>query len=308
MSEDRLLCGFKVRSELQLSDLPIWVGDDRPPDLTITLGAVSSWSEDKAIWHKQMQVDREGRCRFHVPQVATYCIDAAGRNIAIDLAGDAVTSVVQDFLFGSVLVVLCQRRNLWPLHASCVRVGDKAVAFTGPSGAGKSTLAAAFMAQGYDILSDDVTVLDFSSDKHAMVLPSVPRVKLWGNTVPDIGLSITHTQTENSLCKERLPMGDSFSSKSLPLASIYYFEPLLNDSTVRIQSLYGMGAVNEICKATHRIRLMIDLIGCRKLFLESAMRVAAGIAAHRRLERYFGLATLPDLVEIIVANENAHSA
>lgn len=305
MIEDRLLCGLKVCSELLLSDLPIWEGDDRPPDLSIMLDSVPHWPEAETIWNGHVQVNREGSYRFCVPQVATYCVDATGQKITIEPTPGAITSVVQDFLLGTVLVILCQRRGLWPLHASCVRLGDKAIAFTGPSGAGKSTLAAAFMAQGYEILSDDVTVIDIAAGEGAMVLPSVPRVKLWRNTAIDIGLPVA--ETANPSQKERLPLDRSFSSMPLPLAAIYYFESMHPSSTTRIQPLRAMKAVHELSKATHRRRLLIDMVGGRSTFLGHVMRITAAIPVHHCLERPLGFAALPDLVTFIVEQEkNRH--
>ena len=45
------------------------------------------------------------------------------------------------------------------IHASCVKVGDRAVLILGASGAGKSTLALALMAVGGMLVADDRTLI-----------------------------------------------------------------------------------------------------------------------------------------------------
>lgn len=303
VSADWLLCGWRVRSELALSDLPFWSGDNRAPDLTITLGSIPPWPEAGMIRGSRVQCGRGGY-RLCIPTLATFFVDASGKNIVVDLHPEHTASRfdVQDFLLGTVLVVLCQCRGLWPLHTSCVRIGDKAVAFTGPSGAGKSTLATAFLARGYEILSDDVTVIDITPEGRAMVLPSVPRIKLWRNTALDIGLPLA-SDASPAGAKERLPLGAGFALVSQPLASLYYLAALPQGSASRIQPLRGMDAVHETSRAAHRRRLQIGMSGGQSDFLGGIMKVAAAIPAHRRLERPLDLSALSDLVDLIVARE-----
>jgi hypothetical protein len=81
------------------------------------------------------------------------------------------------FLVGTALSVLCLQRGLLPLHAGAIEAGRRAIAFAGGSGAGKSTLCAHFENGGYNILSDDVCMIDVRRD-HSVVWPGLPRMRL----------------------------------------------------------------------------------------------------------------------------------
>lgn len=84
------------------------------------------------------------------------------------------------WLLGSTLGALCWRRGWIPLHATSVRFKDRVVMISGPSGVGKSTLAAACLANGAELYTDDITPL-FLNDSGEPVIPGsgLRRLKLW---------------------------------------------------------------------------------------------------------------------------------
>ena len=73
--------------------------------------------------------------------------------------------------------LLMQKGNL-VLHASSIKVKDKAIAFLGWCGDGKSTIAAAMNKKIYSIITDDVLAIKFDNQNKPLVYPSFPRVKL----------------------------------------------------------------------------------------------------------------------------------
>jgi hypothetical protein len=298
MNTDRRLCGWRVRSEIALPELPLWIGDERAPDLTLRLGAVPDWPDIAPLDRTKVQRNHDGACRFAAPDVAVFLIDPAGHEVVVAPGRDGATPALRDCLLGTVLVILCQRRQLWPLHACCVRLGNKAVAFAGQSGAGKSTLAAAFLARGCEILSDDVTVIDISTAGGAMVLPAVPRVKMWRETATELGM-VTDSVDDAGLHKDRLLLGEKFSLEPLPLAALYHLARSPGDGTLRFQPLRGMEAATAVSRAFHRRRLLIGLGGGGETLLAAAIGVAAKVPLHWQMERPFDLAALPDLTTAI---------
>lgn len=62
-------------------------------------------------------------------------------------------------LVGIGLGLLLHRRGVTCLHGSVVSVGGRTIALLGDSGAGKSTTAAALVAEGGTLISDDIAVL-----------------------------------------------------------------------------------------------------------------------------------------------------
>lgn len=80
-------------------------------------------------------------------------------------------------ILGPLFSILLRQQGLNVLHAGCVEVDGKAVAFIGDCGSGKSTTTEAFYCCGYGILGDDVQAIDIREGRH-VVLPGTPQVKL----------------------------------------------------------------------------------------------------------------------------------
>jgi len=90
------------------------------------------------------------RFLFQVPGVARFLL-RGGREILFEAAPGVQAGDVSAFVIGTVFGILLHQRGEIVLHASAVRVNDRAVLFCGPSGAGKSTLAAALAQRGFPL-------------------------------------------------------------------------------------------------------------------------------------------------------------
>lgn len=91
------------------------------------------------------------------------------------------------FIISEALGLILQQRGYFLLHGSAVMLGKKATVFIGVPGAGKSTTIAAFAKAGYTILSDDMTAITFDETGKAVVLPAYPQIKIWEDTVTNLG-------------------------------------------------------------------------------------------------------------------------
>jgi hypothetical protein len=137
------------------------------------------------------------------------------------------TSSLQDaasYVLGPVLGLLLRLRGVTCLHASAVALEDRSVVFVGSEGAGKSTTAAAFVRQGYGVISDDVAAL-VESESGFQVMPAYPHVCLWPDSVEKLyGSSEALPRLTPGSEKRRLALGDQgtrFENRPLPLAAIY---------------------------------------------------------------------------------------
>ena len=93
------------------------------------------------------------------------------------------------FLIGTVFGILLHQRGEIVLHASAVRVNDKAVLFCGPSGAGKSTLAAALAQRGFPLVTDDLCAITLTAGAAPMVQPDGRHLKLWAQAIEKLDLA-----------------------------------------------------------------------------------------------------------------------
>ncbi|HEY8132323.1 MAG TPA: serine kinase [Thermoanaerobaculia bacterium] len=144
-----------------------------------------------------------------------------GREIIIEPAPHADAGVVRQFILGSALAVALIQRGRLVLHASAVAADGGAVAFIGASGFGKSTTAAAFHANGHQVIADDVLPIQIDGDC-PLVFPGLPRLKLWPDAAAYTGNDQeTLLELHPSLPKRGRSVADGFSHDPLPLRRIY---------------------------------------------------------------------------------------
>lgn len=278
LPDDRSLCGWRVASALPLPDLLPWTGDGRPPDLIIDVGAVPERLNDLVINQPLLQVAADGACRFDMPGVAVYLIDPGGGRVVVDPALPPEAPDIRVFLLGTVFGVLCYRRGLLPLHASCVRIGNGAVALAGPSGMGKSTLAAALLRRGHAVLADDVTVIDAAAPGGPRVLPTFPRLKLWRDAMNRLNYRTEGLERSRpELDKFHMPVVDEFCAQPLPLSAVFHLDSDVSAVRGAPQRLTGPEAVARVGRNLYRNGLMLRL-GHSSRVLPATVAVA-GVAS-----------------------------
>lgn len=274
---DYQLCGWRVRSDIPLSCLPPWVGDDRNPDLSICLGVVPQRLEDPVYEAPLFQLGRDGRCRFEIAKVAAYLVDAAGREVVVTPAINPNAPDMGVFLLNTVLAIVCHHRGLLPLHASCVRIGNKAIAFIGASALGKSVLAALFYRQRHIVLADDVTVVD----RDAMVLPAPPYLALWRDDLERLGYNPEGLERRRAgLEKYHLPLtNQSITTQSIPLTAIYHLGEARDPRHEKRELVRGYNAGIAINVAVLAAQIGRLLRGRKVLFADMA-KLAASVPAY----------------------------
>jgi hypothetical protein len=82
------------------------------------------------------------------------------------------------YLLGQVLSFALLEMGEEPLHGAACVVDGRALGFLGPPGSGKSTLAAAFLEDGWPLLTDDLLVVHMT-DGRPLAEPGYPRIKLF---------------------------------------------------------------------------------------------------------------------------------
>jgi len=92
---------------------------------------------------------------------------------------------LRTYLLGSAFGALLIQRGLLVLHGNALERDGRAIVCLGAPGAGKSTLACALMQQGWRLLADDLVAIT----PEGMVLPGIPRIKLWEDAARSFGFS-----------------------------------------------------------------------------------------------------------------------
>lgn len=298
---DRQLCGWRVRTELSLPGLPAWPRDDeRPVDIEIGFGRVPRTLDNLRHAGTLVQFSADGICRVALPRVGAFLL-RDGRSITIERHGEAPDSDLRLFLLGSVFGLLCHQRGLLPLHASAVRIGNRAIAFSGPSGVGKSTLAAAFVERGYPLVADDVLVIDPAATGGPVVRPLANHLRLWRSALGAIGRSEAGLeQARSQIDKYVLPIQSGGAYAPLPLDAVIHLETVQLERQTGIRPLAGMDAVLHLRQAVYR-RWLADRMGRTTSVASAALQLASQLPRHVRLSRLPGFERLPETVAQIEA-------
>ena len=301
---DKFLCGWRLRTGIAMPELAPWTGDDRQPDLLIHTGPIPSQLDDAHAVSPLLQVNDEGQARLSIDGVASYWLRST-REIVIDPQIDVDSPDVRTFLFGTILGLLCHRRGLFPLHASCVIVEGNAIAISGVSGAGKSTLAAALVRRGHRLVSDDICAIDAGAPGGPVVRPAFPRVKLWQDSLEAMGIAADGLHANRfGQNKYYLRFSDSteFQMDPLRLKAVYLLNPLAAPIAGReeIERLPLMQAAVGLHEQVYRKRTALRWGRAADLF--TAVGQIAGATDIHRLTRGPDLTGLDALVRRIEAH------
>lgn len=210
-----------------------------------------------------------GRVEFQVAGVGRYTISGGCRIEVVPEPG-AKTETLELFLLGSAWGALCYQRGVLPLHAGVVQSRGRTAAFCGPSGSGKSTLLAWLVDRGGRLLSDDLCRCDPEAQPAALVWPSLPRLKLWRETLaaldrPSEGL----VQDLPSEDKFHWPMPPTAPLGPQPLHAIY----LLEWGPLKLERLAGAQALRQFVNAAAYRAGLLDRMG----LLADYWQVCAGL-------------------------------
>ena len=231
------------------SDVDLW---PLPPENA--LDKITSASNEEAVVIACGSVSNSGFCDnttglshchampdavwLNIPNVARFLIEG-GRKIAYEIArneehdsqyckaynkepstkSDAAKILeLALFIQSHCIAYILTQRNYLVLRASAVRAGNKAVLFAGQTHTGKSTYAAALHHRHFDVICDDVCVIDNNN----RVLPGYPYLKIWADIVRYLKYDLTHFKPLRPLVdKYFYPLGKGFCNTPLPVGDIY---------------------------------------------------------------------------------------
>jgi hypothetical protein len=289
-----LLGGIPLVSEIPLPELPLVQHDDAIlHPVNIRVGAVPSHLPD-AVELDPYCFATSAQYLLCIPGIARYLV-TGGREIVVEPDAGVLPLDVRTYLLGSIFVVLCQQRGLLPLHASAIGGRSGVVAFLANSGQGKSTLAAHLAQRGFDVLADDVCLIDTTRPGTAMVIPTAPWLKLWRNSLENLGRQaegLERVFSEDD--KYRLPLATALEPK--PIRKLVFLEGSEVSATV-IEEVSRLEAVPLVMNLTHHAYLL-EATGQREENFLRCGRVLSQATAYR-LNRPWGLTHLESTVDAL---------
>ena len=260
---------LNIDSELCLPEL--LPSTSQEIDLIIRYGEIHNTLPDypqgkQRIWKAQpnkltLSVNRIGR--FSVVQ---------GKEILIDPAPQASDEDLRFVVLGSLLGALLHQRNLLALHASAIQMPQGVVLFMGASGHGKSTLMATLAQRGYGIISDDVVAIRQKKGRPPMALPAFPRLRLWEDSVTQLGYARNALSPMRKGMKKYLIPVEHFVNQTLPVHGIYILDRC-NQTQIHVKEAMGIEKFNALKLHTYRENFLSGL-GLRSAHYEQIMSLA----------------------------------
>jgi hypothetical protein len=230
---------------------------------------------------------------LRVPDVARLLL-TAGREIVVEMDPDVPLEEAAPWLTGTAFGILLQQRGRVVLHASAVRVEDKAVLFCGASGAGKSTMAAVLAQHGYAMLTDDISATDPDRSGAMTVWSDGRLLKLWMPAIRELGLLQRKSARVNARLDKHYIEEATARSEALPIGAIY---ELGQSDTVFVRRLAPIDGMRALRRNAYRPPL-VRFMGQEATYFAAAANIAkqAGIFA---LERPFDMASLPEVAQAL---------
>lgn len=277
-SYDYMLCGWRARSEVPLTSVPVAAcGNGSSIDIRIQLAVGHSPIREtmSSVFEHSAK-----RSLIRIYGVADFEI-SDGCNIRVWPAADATQKDVEIFLCGPAWATLCHQRGMLPLHASGIVVGEGIAAFAGHSGAGKSTTAATLSALDYELVADDILPISLNQDSLPGAAPFLRRLKLKGETISELGFMPTESVSER-LDKEKqfvypkLAADDTWRT----LERLYLLEVDPTEPRTSIEQLTGADAVRALVDQTYHFSFILNA-GSFRDHLALCAQIASKIPVYR---------------------------
>lgn len=248
---------------------------------------------------------RDGTTYLRWDGLFEFLISRDGRRILYHRHKQATLESFTVYLVGQVLSFSFLSFGTDPLHGTSVVVDGEAVALLGDCGYGKSTLAAALLARGFPIVTDDLIALE-QRDTRWVVHPGIPRIKLFHSVARRVlGSSLGGTPMNNGTSKLVIPLkARQTVPQAMPLKAVYVLSDVgrrraLGPAGVRIEHLSGREAFLEVIRAAFNL-LVLERTRVAGQFAFAA-RLVADVPV-RRLTYPRNLSLLPAVCDTVLAD------
>ena len=284
--------GLCVHSELRLPELE--PDDSDQADVTVRLHPARPLGE--AI-QPAFQFGPEVQ-QLTWPVVGSFRI-TGDHTIDIEPGPEASEQLLHLPLLGPITALVLHLRGFLVLHGSAIRIGDRCAIFLGDKGAGKSTTAAALLAAGHQLMTDDLAAIDFSLRGEPRVSPGFPQIKLDKDLPRGVALdrALILPEPIAEFPKRLQRLTDPFSHRPLAPTRIYVLERGEKAEATPLPAPQALTSLMRFAYVTrfatrHRSDEEAALMLRQTAMLSRTAQVC-------RLEMPTGLESLPDAVRFI---------
>jgi len=242
---------------------------------------------------------QEAGYHFAYQDGTEFLVSCKGDRIAAASPPGATLADTCTYLVGPIMGFALRLRGVVCLHASNVKIDNRAIALCGAPGAGKSTTAAAFAQRGYAVLAEDVAALD-DRGKTFLVRPGYQRVNLSPESAAALcGVADALPAITPNWGKRYLPLTGpaQFHSVATPLTAIYVLGGRGSQSRPEIRHLTGIEALMALASNTYTPYLLDAAMRAREF--DVLRRLVAQVPV-RRVQPPDDLAGLGNLCDALL--------
>lgn len=285
--------GLKIVSDIEI---PEFLSADGEPDISISCGEVPDQLINPHFKGVRFEAS-PGQFLLKVDRIADYYA-SGGNSIVIKPHSGSEEGDIRLFLLGSAFGALIHQRGMLPMHGSSISIQGKAYIFSGISGAGKSTLAAGLLSRGYELLSDDISVVSLDKEGNPIVYAGYPGVKLWSDSLIKLGRDPEHySRVRSKLNKHHMHVQEQFHSAPLALGGVYILQTKNSDG-IQLEKIKGIEKFNALKNNTYRLNFIKGLGNTEPHFRHlTTLASKCQVMKITRSTKTFELSEILDIVE-----------
>ena len=265
--------GLRVDSVLELPEWAAFACEAGDADVRITVARSLGMPVPEGEG-----ADYAGDClRFSIPGIGGWEIEG-GHSIRLHPGLTTAPRELRLFTLGSAWGALGYQRGLAFWHGSAVARGGRAVLFAGAQEAGKSTMAAAMLARGAGLVSDDLARID-PEPAGARIHRASTRSKLWQGAIAHLGWQ-DRVRMRDYFRDDKFHCDPQslFEGETAPLAAIVL---LAEGPQVTLERIEGAQAVPQAMAATLYRAEFLDAMDAWPQQTALAARIASKVPVYR---------------------------
>ena len=217
---------------LDIPDLPKTLSNSQP-DVEIQQEDSSLWPQiskrDENTFYVKISRDE---VRLSIEGIGNLRV-TNGKKIAWDKEANIPYRDIINIILSSGIGGILIQKNILVFHGNALTKNGKAIICLGCSGAGKSTLAYALIKEGWGLIADDIVAI-----KSNLILPGIPRIKLWRDAVDAFNLDHKRLIKVRNKINKYILLDKEFckTKKSFKLEKIYLITQN-NQSKIHIKQI-----------------------------------------------------------------------